>query len=212
MELLKSSIKCDDRYFQHYYLCSYLPLAAGPDDLSISLIRFKQRTQPDLDTWIEDSARLLAALPFPPETIIIRALRHEETTVRPEFPAAIDLLGQTLASRLHCHYYPDLIYKTSSTLPNKHLTRHQRRTQLLDVYRLATAATPLPSDPNPLSPATSSLPLTPPLNPDTPFLIIDDMLTTGSTARAIIRTLRIHLPDCPIRIFTLTRAAYQSTP
>ena len=89
MELLKSSIKCDSRYFQHYYLCSYLPLAAGPDDRSLSLIRFKQRTQPDLDVWIEHAARLLATLHFPPETIIIRALRHEETTVRPEFPAAV---------------------------------------------------------------------------------------------------------------------------
>ena len=214
MELLKSIIRCDNGYFSHYYLCPYLPLTAGSDDNSSSLVKFKQRTQPDLDTWIGHSARLLPTLLLPPNTTILRALRHDETIVRSEFPTAIDLLGQTLAARLHCHYRPDLIYKARTTLPNKHLTRHQRRTQLLDVYQLSPAAIPAAA---PFPPAThiptAALPSNPtPITPSTPILIIDDILTTGSTIRAIIRTLRHHYPSIPIRAFTLTRADYRRTP
>jgi predicted amidophosphoribosyltransferase len=188
---MTSRIKCDNSSFIHYYLCPYLPLTAGTDPLSLSLLKFKQRIQPDLDAWIACSTQLLANLPFSPDTLILRALRHDETTPRMEFPSALDLLGHSLAGRLHCRYLPTLLTKTRMTLPGKHLTRTQRRSQLLDVYQLTTTL----SD----------------LSPSTPFLLIDDILTTGATMRALIRTLRDHYPDCPITTFTLTRADYQAS-
>jgi predicted amidophosphoribosyltransferase len=60
------------------------------------------------------------------------------------------------------------------------------------VYRLTT---------NPTDPPT-------PLTPSTPLLLIDDILTTGTTMRALISTIRRDYPVCPIRAFTLTRADY----
>ncbi|HET6255472.1 MAG TPA: hypothetical protein VFE32_15435 [Puia sp.] len=218
MGLLTSKIKCGNTSFTHFYLCPYLPLAAGTDALSLSLIRFKQRVQPDLDAWIECSCQLLGSIPFSPDTIIIRPLRHDETTVRTDFPSALDLLGSSLAPHLGCRYFPALLSKSRATLPNKHLTREQRRSQLHDVYQLAPAS-PGPASHVPANPASAPkaaapsspgpvLPLPPPINPCTPFLLIDDILTTGATMRALIQILRHHYPACPIKVFTLTRAGY----
>jgi predicted amidophosphoribosyltransferase len=192
MRLLSSIIRCGDISFPHYYLCSYLPRTVGKDALSLSLLKFKQRFQPDLDAWTAAATDLLDDLPFSPDTIIVRALRHNETVARPEFPCALDLLGHSLAARLHCRYLPALLIKTRPTLPGKFLTRNQRRSQLESVYQLA----PVAPAPEPGSP--------------TPFLLIDDILTSGSTMRALIHTLRNHYPACAITAFTLTRAGYQS--
>jgi predicted amidophosphoribosyltransferase len=231
MELLRSKLKCGHTYFTHYYLFPYLPLAAGPDALSLSLLKFKQRIQPDLNAWIDRSARVLGQLHFSPDTIIIRPLRHDETTARPDFPSALDLLGQTLAMHLGCRYLPTLLTKSRKTLPNKHLTRRERWSQLRDVYRLTaspasdTAAhspvltpasdtatqSPILTPPSAADAATAADPTknpAPPLTPSTPFLLIDDILTTGTTMRALISAIRLAYPDCPIKAFTLTRADY----
>lgn len=196
MELLTSKIKCGDTWFAHSYLCPYLPMTAGTDALSLSLIKFKQRIQPDLDAWIDCSIRLLGQQHFSPDTIIIRPLRHDETTARPDFPSALDLLGQSLASHLRCRYLPTLLSKSRPTLPNKHLTRRERSSQLRDVYQLTATLHP------------TGVPNPPDLTPNTPFLLIDDILTTGTTMRALISTIRRDRPNCPIKVFTLTRADY----
>jgi predicted amidophosphoribosyltransferase len=116
-------------------------------------------------------------------------------TARTDFPSALDLLGHSLAIHLNCRYLPGLLGKSRTTLPNKHLTRRQRRSQIQDVYHLTT------------SPA-ETLAKADPITPTTPFLLIDDILTTGTTMRALIRTLRQHYPASPIKTFTLTRADY----
>jgi predicted amidophosphoribosyltransferase len=214
MELIRSKIKCGDTWFTHYYLCPYLPLAAGSDPLSLSLLKFKQRIQPDLNAWIDCSARLLGRLHFFSDTIIIRPLRHDETTARPDFPSALDLLGQTLAMQIGCRYLPTLLTKSRTTLPNKHLTRRERWSQLGDVYHLTTTppadktthSPDLTPPPDPTAGASNSHTI--PYAPSTPFLLIDDILTTGTTMRALISTIRRTYPDCPIKAFTLTRADY----
>ena len=204
MGLQTKSILYQHSFYPHHYLCNYLPVSAGRDTLSRSLLKFKHGLQPDLDGWIDCSLELLAALPFPEGTIILRALQHDETIVQEEGPASMDFLGQALATCFHCHYQPALLRKSRITQPNKGLSRGQRRTELNDVYTLADPAiTPGPGD----QPALTSLhPL-----PAPPFLIIDDILTTGTTARMIIRAIRRHYPRSPLRVFTLAKADYDPT-
>ena len=194
-------------------------MMAGTDALSLSLLKFKQRVQPDLGAWIDCAAQLLGQLPFSSDTIIIRALRHDETNVRPDFPSALDLLGHSLALHLRCRYLPTLLIKSRPTLPNKYLTRRSRRSQLQDVYHVTpdhsflTSSAPDHSfltSPTPDQPLlTSSAPDQPLPAPSPPFLIIDDILTTGNTMRTLINTIRRdYNPASPIRTFTLTRAGY----
>jgi predicted amidophosphoribosyltransferase len=189
-----SSIIYHNSSFRHDFLCHYLPVAAGSDRLSVSLLRFKRRIQPDLDAWTDCSLEVLRDIPLPPDsiplspdTIVLRALGHDETSAGLGFPTALDILGEKIATRFGCRYLPSLLLKSRVTLPCKHLLRRQRLDELRDVYAITATPPPLTSP---------------------PFLLIDDILTTGTTMRMIIRALRAHFPACPIQIFTLGRADY----
>ena len=194
-----SKIKCGTTAVIHYYLLSYLPLLGGRNPISLSLLNFKQRVQPDLDAWIAYAAEALGTSPLTTDTIITRALRHEETTARRDFPSSLDLLGETLARQFNCQYAPDFIFKTGPTLPSKHLTRRERRIQLAGVYRVADTIARGPATLRGLTVAESGA-----QNPR--FFLIDDILTTGATMRALILALRDAYPGCPITAFTLARA------
>jgi ATP-dependent DNA helicase RecQ len=215
MELQGSSITYNDCSYRYYYLCNYLPLTAGVDTLSRSLLKFKRGIQPDLDAWIESTIEIFHNIPISPGTIIIRALRHDETQVHESPPSSptpfsppsspvspspppycLDLLGQALATRFQCQYLPSLLCKSRTTLSNKGLTRDQRETELKKVYYINPEALPLAASPVSAHPTSPSNP---------PFLVIDDILTTGATIRAIIHTLHQTFPLSPLQIFTLAK-------
>jgi predicted amidophosphoribosyltransferase len=200
MTLQRTSIRYKYYGYPHFYLCSYLPLSARKDRLSLSLLKFKHGLQPDLDVWIDCAQKELDSLPWQPDTLILRALRHDETTFAPSHPTPLDLLGQALATRFHCHYQPGLLRKSRPTRPCKDLPRYQRMAELQDTY-IFTPPSLIHISPSP--PSTSS-----------PILLIDDILTTGTTLRTIIRAIREHCPDSPLLAFTLAKANYNynSTP
>ncbi len=201
MPLQETSITYNNYLYRYYYLYHYLPLTAGVDPLSRSLLKFKRGTQPDLDNWIQTTLREFHNIPLSPDTIIIRALRHDETQVHePSLssapvpsspppssppPYSLDLLGQALATCFQCQYLPSLLVKSHPTTSNKGLTRDQRDLELINVYSINPEALPL-SD-------------------AAPFLLIDDILTTGATIRSIIHVLQQSLPDNPLQIFTLAK-------
>jgi ATP-dependent DNA helicase RecQ len=218
MGLQETSITYNDNLYRYFYLCHYLPRTAGVDSLSRSLVKFKRGIRPDLDAWIQCSLELLRNIPLSPGTIIIRALRHDETQVHETQvhetqqvqetpPASLDLLGHALAAAFHCQFLPSLLRKSRPTLSNKGLTRLQRETELKDVYSIAPEA--LASSSPPSAPLPSSLlPFSAPSNP--PFLLIDDILTTGTTIRTIIHTLHHSFPLSPLQIFTLAKVDYDA--
>jgi predicted amidophosphoribosyltransferase len=171
--------------YPHYYLCNYLPLAAGKDRLSHSLLKFKEGRSPDLETWISCSLDLLSTLSFPPHTLILRALHHIETQPDPSQAPSLDLLGQALASRLGGSYQPTLLQKDSPTREIKTLSRDQRNLELMDCYSFF-----------------------PPVQQPPHILLLDDVFTTGVTLHTIIGAIRQHYPHPTISLFTLARANY----
>ena len=215
MGLQQEYILYRDGSYPFYYCCHYLPVTAGNDPISHSLLKFKEGQQPDLDSWIRGSLKMLAAAPtpqpIPPGTLIIRALHHQETSApSPGSPSApspspgsssfpssspshpppsLDLLGNALASHFHSHYLPGLLEKRSPCRAIKEFTRPRREEELRDLYTI----TPLHA--KTLASAPS-------------LLIIDDVLTTGTTVKMIIETLRQATPAPRIRIFTLAKAIY----
>ena len=200
MALQTSSIPYIYTSCPHHYLCNYLPVSAGRDTLSRSLLRFKHGLQPDLDGWIDCALQLLTPLPISADTIIVRALHHDETIVPDNQPTSLDLLGEALATRFQCQYHPNLLQKSRSTRQSKGLSRHQRRTELYNIYTLEPpCSTVAPPPGSTLAPSTPTA--TPP-----GFLIIDDILTTGTTAQMIIRAIRGSYPRSPLRVFTLAKA------
>jgi predicted amidophosphoribosyltransferase len=198
MGLQQTSIAYHNSSFRHYYLCHYLPLSAGKDIFSQSLLKFKRRIQPDLDAWIDCSLEVLKEISLSPDTIILRALSHDETNLSPTrttFPAALDIFGEALAHRFGCPYLPSLLFKSRPTRPCKELSREQRLAELRNIYSIAPASLPAAAPPDGA-------------NPSPPFLLIDDILTTGTTMRMIIRAIRRQFPRSLIRIFTLARSDY----
>jgi predicted amidophosphoribosyltransferase len=192
MGLQATSIVYKHSHYPHYFLCSYLPVSAGRDRLSRSLLDFKQGFQPDLAAWIDCTLDVGSFIPVTKDTIIIRALQHDETTAGDNPPTSLDLLGQALAARFYCHYQPLLLRKSRATPPCKQLSRGRRVAELRQVYSL--------------------LPLQEPATPHPSFLLIDDILTTGTTARMILAAIREPYPESPFRVFTLAKAGYQTIP
>jgi len=185
MPLHHTYLSYNKHLYSHYYLCHYLPASAGRDHLSHSLLRFKKGRHPDLEGWIDCSLELFAQVPIPPGATIIRALHHHETIVSPT-PSSLDLLGEQLAHRLQHHYHPRLLQKTHPNQPVKLFSKPRREEELQGLYHIDT---------------TTLLP-----NPPGHWLIIDDVLTSGATIRAILQAIHQAYPQTIINIFTLTRA------
>lgn len=188
MGLQQTSLPYKNLFFPHYYLCNYLPVSVGQDTLSQSLLRFKRAYQPDLDAWIDCALEILTEAPLLPDTIIIRALHHNETIVPQNKPTSLDHLGKALAAHFHFDYYPGLLCKTRPAREIKSLSREQREIELSglyyidDHYRNSLAGHPI--------------------------LILDDILTTGTTMKMIVSALGNH-PS--LRIFTLAKADYDDS-
>jgi predicted amidophosphoribosyltransferase len=193
MRLQETTIFFQKDRYRHYYLCHYLPLCSGIDTVSRSLLKFKRGAQPDLDSWIDRTLRGFHETPvvLPPDTLIIRALRHKETRPIPDPPSSLDHLGQALSRQLHTPYLPHLLYKTRSTTVNQVLTRQQRTAELQNVYQIDSSALPAAKD------AASTTP--------TSILLLDDILTTGATILSILQTLHNAFPNCTVTIFTLAK-------
>ncbi|HEY6901629.1 MAG TPA: hypothetical protein VI233_13335, partial [Puia sp.] len=103
---------------------------------------------------------------------------HNETQAG---SSPLDLLGQAIATHFDCRYLPTLLRKTHPAQSNKTLDLAERQAQLQNLYRLVPQ---------------------PELTPHTPLLLIDDILTTGTTIRSIIDAL----PPNSFQIFTLAIA------
>ena len=200
MRLQETTIFFQRNRYRHYYLCHYLPLCSGIDTLSRSLLKFKRGSQPDLANWIDRTLRgfLEAPAPLPPNTLLIRALRHQETRPVSDPPSSLDQLGYALARQLSTAYLPHLLYKTHTTPLNQALTREERTAGLQDVYQVdPTALLTTPT------PGSAILPATP--TPPTSILLLDDILTTGATILSILQPLKNAFPDCTVTIFTLAK-------
>jgi hypoxanthine-guanine phosphoribosyltransferase len=86
----------------------------------------------------------------------------------------------------HCQYQPDLIRKTKYTRSLKFLKKEDRLTTLKDAY-LFTGNSDYTSN---------------------TFLIIDDILTTGSTLNSIEDAIRRGTDNTDINYYTLARSDY----
>jgi hypothetical protein len=206
MALQQTYIPHNGAVYAHYYLCNYLPLSAGRDIFSHSLLKFKMGRQPDLSGWIDCALDMLASgIPgagpapgsnpapgaslIPEGSILVRALHHDEIVPSENPPTSLDLLGRALAGRFQSHYRPSLISKTRPARKINRLTLEQREAELNDLY-IMNDSCPSPDAPVPF------------------IVIIDDILTTATTVRSILSALLNRLRDTSIVVFTLARADY----
>jgi len=170
-------ITADLSEYTHFFLCNYKPRSSGEDHLSRSLLRFKSKLQIDIQAWIECSIVELEKV-IDKTFIIVRAL-HSGELVATNSP--LDLLGSKLAQALKCQYTPQLIRKTKTTKDLKSLNKLERVQELVNVYTFNSSEK----------------------FKDHHFLIIDDILTTGTTLNAVAETITSNTGNTNISFFTL---------
>jgi predicted amidophosphoribosyltransferase len=174
MALQTQSLICDSGDFKHHYLCHYRSKSSGSDELSKSILQFKNGNEIHVNVWIDCAVGEFEKVSLKEDVVIVRALGHQEEKAG---TTSLDLLGKKLADSFHAQYIPSLLTK-SSTPKLAMLKRHERADAIFDQYSF------------------SGIDLR-------DILIIDDILTTGATMCAIAKSIRTISPSCAITIFTL---------
>lgn len=187
------SLQCEflehhSEIFNHYYLCHYRPQAHGLDELSKSLLNFKRGWPLDVAAWTECSISELCKIGINKGCLILRALNSNEIAVdKPNSP--LDDLGRKIASALKGDYIPECLVKRRRVRKLSLLSRTERELELSDNYVFdGTRAKRYYSE----------------------ILILDDILTSGTTLRSIIDAIRLAFPTCLVQSFTLASTDKQA--
>jgi len=167
----------------HYFLCNYRPKARGSDELSESLLRFKNGWPIDVTAWVECSVTELKHV-VRPGAVIIRALSCDELAVRTA-TTGLDKLGQELAVEIQGSYLPELLCKHHVTQPLKTLKGSERLAELENVYYFKKPTGDFPE-----------------------IVILDDICTSGTTVRSIVEAIREMVSECKVTIYTLATTAH----
>ncbi|HTJ14658.1 MAG TPA: hypothetical protein VL547_21610 [Dinghuibacter sp.] len=171
----------------HLFLCHYYPLGYGADRLSHSLVRFKMGLAPDVGAWTSAALSTLGGLA--PGTLVVRALHHQELCSTGRRP--LDALGEAIARRSGGRYDAGLLAKRRVTRTCREmLTKAERIAELKGVYYWWGG------------------------NPGRwgqRVLILDDIVTTGATASAILEVVHEALPEAKLMVFSLARASPDKT-
>jgi predicted amidophosphoribosyltransferase len=188
MALQIQHLEFNSEKFTHYYLCQYRPLAVGLDDLSRSLLNFKCGRQLDVEAWTECSVSELKQLRIKNNCLILRVLNSTEKVIDHTSDTPLDHLGNQISKNSNAAYMPHLLKKVRVTSQVKFLSLAERKAELSDVYVLDKLNFDVPSE----------------------VLILDDIITTGTTVRSVIRAVRSVWRSCPVQIFTLASTDYHA--
>ncbi len=186
MALQQNVIECNGEKFDHYYLCHYRPQSSGSDKLSQSLIRFKNGWSVDGNAWMSCSIEELQKITFKGKVLLLRALHSNEITVSKNSNTSLDRLCRSIGQEMNFIYRPEFLGKKRKTRPAKLLSRSDRETELHDVYLFSGKLIDFEE-----------------------ILVVDDILTTGQTLRAIMKAIR-SIMNCPITLYTLACTDHQS--
>lgn len=164
-----------------YYLSHYVPRSqGGNDELSSYLLQFKDNNHTAVKKWSEFAAVSLrrSGVNF---KVIVRALGSSETTVHTGTP--LDHLGQTIAGELGAVYMPKLLSKSRQNKSLKYLSAVERAQELTGLYSFNNYG------------AVSGDNL----------LLIDDVVTTGTTLKSIYNAIAKSCPDVNVYFFSLAK-------
>jgi hypothetical protein len=180
---MRGRIYYGGRTCPHIYLSYYFPVETGPDSFSRSLIRFKQGWLADSEFWTCCALEALEGLPL--EMVIVRALHHDELILTGEEHTGLDELGRLIAGKFGGRYMPFLLGKRKVTMQFRDLhTSKQRREELKEVYYIR----------EPVAAAR--------------VLLIDDIVTTGTTVAAILNEMAKAAPSAKFAVFSLAKAKF----
>jgi hypoxanthine phosphoribosyltransferase len=182
MGLQSQDLEFDSETVKHYYLCNYKPKSQGWDNLSESLLHFKNGWSVDVEAWTECSLSELEKVSLEKPSLVLRALTSDEMSVSPLSDKPLDLLGRKMADQFNIRYKPNLLIKSRLTKKLKFLSASEREDEMVNVYSI--------EKPNFIKGFNS-------------IVILDDILTSGATIHSIVKAIRMVRRSCKIYVFTL---------
>lgn len=126
---------------------------------------------------------------MPGDFIVMRALGSKETTIDKLYDTPLDKLGKSIACAFGVEWLPQLISKPKHTRPMKFLDRMERLLELKHAYYLSDDYFDFDGK---------------------RILLVDDIVTTGSTVASIIRLIKDYFPSCRFKVFTLAKTSYET--
>lgn len=175
-----------------YYLCGYVPTGDGADAISQSLLSFKNRYYPAMQLWLQYASEDFDTLEKDRQDLMFRALGHDEirATFKTEAKSPLAFLCQKISKRSKIRYPFEMIKKKSETKPLKFLTKEERWEAVKDNFQVCDGFT---------------------RRQFRTFWFMDDIITTGATARAVWKALLEYYPDIDFRVYTLARTVHNPT-
>jgi predicted amidophosphoribosyltransferase len=165
-----------------YHIAHYHPKSQSHHDITSShLLDFKDNIAPWVSRWSNMSARFMAKEIN--ADIIIRVLSSGETEASSS--SSLDFLGKKMEEAIaQAQYLPMSLKKSRSTKPLKTLrTRKERENELAGVYSFIP--------PNNVGSNIKTI------------LILDDIVTSGTTLREISRAIKSASPSSKLVFFAL---------
>jgi len=164
-----------------YHLAYYFPRNhGGNDDVSEHILHFKDNVEPWTGKWISIASDELNSA-IPAIDIVIRVLGSTERSASGN--TSLDKLARSLAKRKNAIYAQNSLTKTRSTRALKYLSRAERQQELNGLYRF-TRPKQLKKN-NPV------------------ILLIDDIITSGTTIKEVNRAVKTILPGCNLYVFSV---------
>ncbi len=183
MELMKRRLRVEGgREFNLYHLCYYLSKNTSRDNDQQLILDFKNNEAHAVRRFIIEAIEHLQHLDIDEDTLVIRALSSKETRADQNVSKGLWRLGTSLSWVFDCDHFPGIIYKKRMTEPIKNMGIAERKAELAQVYAV---------DKNMVD-----------LN-ERKVLLIDDVVTTGTTAGSIIGAILAEFPRTRLQVFSL---------
>jgi hypothetical protein len=183
MELMQRTLRySQSRFFRLYHLGYYFSAVDVTNNDRKLIIDFKKCKEAAVRTCVFRALENLRYHQMAKDMIVIRALKSAELFTDTKSPSGLDRVGNSIAYVFGCHYQPQMIVKNKITRPVKNLGIQQRRKELSGVYEIKDGFIDLNHR---------------------KVLIIDDVVTTGSTACAIINAILDRYPLAKIDVLAL---------
>lgn len=180
---MERRIKFDDtRFIKLWHLFYYFPRKSAWDNNAQLILDFKSNSRSAAEYLLDCALRELRGYKLNEEIFVIRGLKSNETRAISDAGYAMDWLGQGIATGIGGIYIPQLLMKKRATQQLKQLRARERENELADVYGVRDLGLGL-NQRN--------------------ILLLDDVVTTGATSRAVVRAILESFPAAKINVFAL---------
>ena len=171
---------------KYYYIINYFPKHSNYfDNYSQAILKFKNGESPYVSKWAALARERVQHFDYKFD-YIIRVLSSNETYCLDNHP--LSQVCKQIGEATHANFYTLALEKKSPTRQLKYLKVDDKRCEIENEYIFRI----------------SEYNRVPPLSR---ILLVDDILTTGTTASVIAKKIKSKLPDSKIYLFTLGKTS-----